>query len=212
MASSKITTLRQVFKYYAFLLVVWGFFRFLFKLPNLVEELWFKPVIWLLPILIIWANDKKPINFFGGKLLPTLTYGLFLGAFYWLVFGVIQITKNGWSGTFQVSGSGWIDFAGISLATAITEELAFSGYLFNKLVLVNRQVWLAITTTSVMFTLLHLSIGLFVYKYNLTQMIFFLILVFIVQTGNVWVMSRTKNVLGPILSHWLYGLAAFLIA
>ena len=33
-----------------YLLVVWGFYRFLFKMPEEVEELLIKPIIWLLPV------------------------------------------------------------------------------------------------------------------------------------------------------------------
>jgi membrane protease YdiL (CAAX protease family) len=208
-----VANLRQLFKYYAYLLVIWGFFRFLFKFPDLVEELWFKPLIWLIPILFIWVSEKKRrLNFFKGDLVPALSLGVGLGAAYWIILILTEFLKRGAGGVIlDFRNPEILDFAGISLATAITEELAFSGYVLSKLSSLTKNTWVAIGWTCLLFTILHIPIGLFIYKYSLYQLVFFLVLVFAIQLGNTWVMSRTKNILAPIFSHWLWGLAAFLL-
>jgi membrane protease YdiL (CAAX protease family) len=213
MTQAQIGVYRQVFKYYAYLLVVWGLFRFLFKFPELIEELWFKPVIWLLPLLLIVVQQRKRLNFFKGPMLPTLLWGTGVGAAFWLILALIQLSRSGFAGlVIDWQDPAWLDFAGISLVTAITEELTFSGFIYQKFSgIMGKKFWTPLLLTSGLFALLHIPIGLFLYQYGFYQMFFFLLLVLTVQLGNLYVMSQTRNVLGPILSHWFWGLGAFLL-
>lgn len=177
----------------------------------MVEELWFKPLIWLLPLFLLWFPERTKLNFFKGGILGTLLYGLGLGACYFLILFVIGFIREGTGLSLDWQTTAFLNFMGISLATAITEELAFSGYIFGKLSAVLKKPENAITLTAFLFALIHIPIGLFTYKFDFYQLTGFLVLVVTVQLANVWVMSRSRNVLAPILSHWLWSMAAFLL-
>jgi len=122
-------SLRRLVGYYCYLLLVWGFFRLLVKFPDLIEELWLKPLIWLLPLLWIWVGEKKRIRFFSGSMKTALVWGFGLGVLYTLVALAAGVGKYGSLSEMKVGGDleGWVDVVGIGLATAITEELVFSG-------------------------------------------------------------------------------------
>lgn len=45
-----------------YLLVVWGFYRFLFQLPEQVEELFIKPVVWIVPVLILINKEHSGLS------------------------------------------------------------------------------------------------------------------------------------------------------
>src|SRR3989337_1441252 len=71
----------------AYLLVFWGFYRFLFKLPEEIEELLLKPVFYLL------GQEKKGISSLGFTLkniFPAVYFAAFLG----VVFAVEGIVIN----------------------------------------------------------------------------------------------------------------------
>ena len=104
------------FAYYIlYLLVAWGVFRYFVRLPEVIEELWFKPLIWLVPIF--WWNWslRKPVLFFEEVWWKSIGSGAFLGLFYLILFGGI---KN-----FN------FDYLGVVTATAIVEEMVFSVFL-----------------------------------------------------------------------------------
>ena len=46
----------------AYLLVIWGFYRFLFKLPEEVEELFIKPLLWLTPVIYLVRKERSGIQ------------------------------------------------------------------------------------------------------------------------------------------------------
>lgn len=206
--------LHRVLGYYTYLLLAWGFFRLLFKFPDNIEELWFKPVIWLVPLLWLWMTDKgkQRVEFFAGKWLDALKWGLGLGLAYGVVAAITSLQKYGSVNleSLLVYDTGTLEFLGLGLVTAISEELVFSGYIFQKLKLDLGNSWVAMVSTAVLFALIHIPISIFVYQYGFLEMLGFLLVVGMVSFGNAFLMDRTKNVLAPILSHWLWGVVVFL--
>ena len=68
-----------------YLLIVWGFYRFLFQLPETIEELIIKPVVWLLPVFYLLKKEEEGISSLGvtlKNLFPAVYYSLGLGAFF----------------------------------------------------------------------------------------------------------------------------------
>jgi len=63
--------------------------------------------------------------------------------------------------------------------------------------------------TALMAALIHVPIAVFVLNYSMVQLAGYLLLVVLVSIGNTWVMSKSKNVLAPIMSHWLWGVAVY---
>ena len=68
-----------------YLLIVWGLYRFLFKLPDEVEELFVKPIFWLVPVFYLLSKEKAKISSLGvtlKNLFPAIYFALGLGAFF----------------------------------------------------------------------------------------------------------------------------------
>jgi len=69
----------------AHLLVVWGFYRMLFKLPEEIEEVVVKPLIWLLPVLYFVRQERGNLASIGitfKNLFPAVYLALGLGAVF----------------------------------------------------------------------------------------------------------------------------------
>lgn len=197
--------------YYVYLVLVWGMFRMLVKFPDLVEELWFKPIIWLLPLLLLMMGAKKRIRFFEGSFTKAAMWGAGLGVVFVAIAIVSGLGKYGSLVLVDIGNVGrLLDVAGIGLATAITEELVFSGFIFQTLMKKMKKLWLAMATTAVMLAVVYMPILMFFHKLSTNQMMGTLAVVIVIALGNYWIMNRTKNVMAPILSHWIWGMAIFI--
>ena len=120
-----------------YLLIVWGFYRFLFQLPETIEELIIKPVVWLLPVFYLLKKEEEGISSLGvtlKNLFPAVYYSLGLGAFFVMEALVINFVK--YDGKFDLRANigtlPLLTSLGLSFATAISEELAFRGYVFQR--------------------------------------------------------------------------------
>lgn len=198
--------------YYCYLLLIWGVFRLTVRLPLLVEELWFKPVIWGLPLLSIWYAEKKKASFFSGNVFKALGGGLGLGAAYMLLIFLVSVIQGG-GVKFNELGAeslGFTDLLGIGLATAVVEEMVFAGYLLSRIRTLFASFWPAGMITSFLFMGIHVPIGVFIYQYTNMELASFLLLVGVVSLGHYWVMDKTKHVAGPIMSHWLWAIGVML--
>src|SRR6185369_15487443 len=81
-----------------YILVVWGFYRFLFKLPDELEEVILKPLVWLIPIYFLVSREKLGISSLGvttKKLFPSLYLALALGMVFAVEGLVINVVKYG---------------------------------------------------------------------------------------------------------------------
>ena len=208
MRSKKDGSFLKVLMYYVYLLTAWGLFRLLIRLPEVIEELWFKPVVWMLPLWWLWSREKRRVNLFKGSVKGALVWGMSLGLLYGLVAWLAGWSKYG-EIRLDSEAMGWLDVAGIGLVTAVTEEVVFSGYLLQKIKGFVVSEWMAITLTGLGFALLHLPIAIFVYGYGGGEMLGFLVVIMLMAMGNYWVMMRTRNVIAPILSHWWWGVAIY---
>jgi hypothetical protein len=209
MRSKKDGSFLKVLMYYVYLLTAWGLFRLLIRLPEVIEELWFKPVVWMLPLWWLWSREKRRVNLFKGSVKGALVWGMSLGLLYGLVAWLAGLSKYG---EIKLDGEamGWLDVVGIGLVTAVTEEVVFSGYLLQKIKGFVVSEWVAITLTGLGFVLIHLPIAIFVYGYGGGEMLGFLVVIMLMAMGNYWVMMRTRNVIAPILSHWWWGVAIYM--
>lgn len=182
--------------YYIYLLLVWGSFRYFIHLPEVIEELWFKPVIWLVPLFWWNLGQKKRVEMFSAKGLWSIVAGLVLGAFYFFVMGG--------QGRWQVIG---LNLAGIALAVAVTEELTFSGYVAGYLQRFVKDEWMSAMITGAMIAIIRLPILIFVYQVGVKEMFGALVLALTVGVLNAWLRLKSGNVLGSVIARICLGLA-----
>jgi hypothetical protein len=192
-----------------YLLIVWGFYRFLFKLPDEIEELVIKPILWILPVLYLVRRERQGLQSIGitvKNLFPAVYYALGLGAFFVLEAVMVNFLKYG--GQFNLGANigemPLLPALGLSFATAVSEEITFRGYIFTRVyAFIKNELWSNILT-SLFWAMIHVPVTVFVWKLDLVSSITYLFLTTIFGVGSAFVYSRTKNIVSPILLHVLW--------
>lgn len=209
---------KHVFALFSFIFCFWSLYRYFPEvLPVWFQEIVLKPILWLFPLFwIVKAVEKKDLSSLGitnKNLFKAIYWGIGLGfvfAFEGLLTNIIKYKG------FHVSGGdvGLLFFLGsilLSFATAISEETVFRGYIFNRLWKIWNNELLANLISSLLFTLIHLPIGIFVLGYKPLVMLAYLLFVFIFGFGSSFVFARSKNLVSSILLHvfWAWPIMLF---
>lgn len=192
-----------------YLLIVWGFYRFLFKLPDEIEELIIKPLFWLIPVTYLVRKERQGLESLGityKNLFPAVYYALGLGAFFVLEAALINFFKYG--GQFNLGANigsmALLPAFGLTFATAISEEIAFRGYIFTRVwKFIGNEVY-ANLITSFFWAMIHVPVTIFVWKLDLSAALVYLFLTTLFGIGSSFVYARTKNIISPILLHVLW--------
>jgi hypothetical protein len=189
---------KRLWYYYIYLILVWGSFRYFIRLPEVIEELWFKPVIWLVPLF--WWNLalKEKIVMFGKKWGESLIFGVLVGAVYFLILKFRNI------GVFRFD----INLVGIALATAVTEELTFSGFVAGYLQKIRKGKLFNLVIVGLMTAIIRLPILLFVYQASGSEVLGVLLVALASGVINAWIRVKTGNVAGSVLARLGMNLAA----
>lgn len=205
---AKIRLIKNVTVYSVYLILVWAFYRFLFRLPDPVEETIVKPILWLVPILWFIKKEGFGISSLGitlKRFLPAILLSLGLGAIFigeglltnFLKYGGFHLGANLGSTPFMAS-------LGLSFITAFTEETAFRGYIFGRLLVALKSELSANIIQTVLWTAIHIPIAFFVWGYTLSQGAVYLFLTAIFGMGSAFIFARTKNIAGSVLLHVLW--------
>lgn len=205
---AKTTIVKNVTVYSVYLILVWAFYRFLFRLPDQVEELVVKPLIWLGPMLWFAKKEGVSLSSLGitfKKLFPAIYLSIGLGAIFvaeglltnFLKYGGFHFGANLGSTPFMAS-------LGLSFVTAFSEETAFRGYIFGRLLIALKSELSANIVQTLLWTAIHIPIAFFVWGYSLPQGIVYLFLTAIFGLGSAFIFARTKNIAGSVLLHVLW--------
>jgi membrane protease YdiL (CAAX protease family) len=156
-----------------------------------IEELWFKPVVWLVPIF--WWNLalKEKIVMFGKEWFKSVVWGVVVGFLYF------AILKYRTLGNFQFD----INMLSIALATAMVEELTFSGFVAGYLEKMRKKnKWVNLVIVGLMTAVIRLPILLFVYQAGLGEILGVVLIAFTSGMINAWIRVRTGNVAGSVVA------------
>lgn len=206
--TAKTTIIKNVTIYSAYLILIWAFYRFLFQLPDSVEELIIKPVVWLIPVF--WFTNKEGFKLSSlGITFKNLFSSLYLSIGLGTIFVAEGLLTNFLKyGHFNFGANigtmPWTTLLGLSFATAISEETAFRGYIFGRLLLALKNETMANTIQTLLWTAIHIPIAFFVWGYSLPQGIVYLFVTALFGFGSAFIFARTKNVAGSVLLHVLW--------
>ncbi len=204
----KETSLKNLTIYVTYLIIFWGFYRLLIKLPDQVEEVFIKPILWLIPIIHLLKTEKQKISSLGISLkniFPAIYLSLGLGSLF-IFEGLLGNYFKYGSLNFSANFGDKLIFSafGLSIITAITEEIAFRGYIFNRLWKIFGKEIPANLITTFFWTLIHVPIVIFVWKYPLFDSLIYLLLTSIFGAGSAFIFARTQNIVSSILLHVLW--------
>ena len=183
--------MKRLWYFYLYLILVWGSFRYFIRLPEVIEELWFKPVLWLVPIF--WWNlslRKEKIVFFGKKWGRSLFLGILFAGIYFVL-----LRYKDWSSVQFDS-----NLLGVALATAVTEEMTFSGFVAGYLAKRQSNLWLNLVIVGSMAAVIRLPILFFVYQAGLWEVVGVMLVAMTSGAINAWIRLRSGTVTGSILA------------
>lgn len=204
----RLQNIRNATLLFTFLLIFWGFYRLLFQFPDWVEEIIIKPIIWLAPVIYLVKKEKASFETIGityKNLFPAIYSSLALGSLFTFEAVIVNFAKYGKFNFGANLGKETImlSFA-ISIATAVSEEIVFRGYIFSRLWEGIGNEWKANLITSIGWTVIHIPITIFVTKLSPPQAAIYLFLTFIFGVGSTFIYARTKNIASSILLHVLW--------
>ena len=168
------------------------------RLPEVIEELWFKPVLWLVPLFWWNLSFKEKIVMFGKKWGWSLLMGLGVGMVYFLILKLRNL------GAFQMN---W-NLVGVALATAVTEELVFSGFVAGYLEKISKGKWVNLVIVGLMTAVIRLPILLFVYRIGGKEILGVILVALASGVVNAWIRVKSGNVAGSVLARLGLNLAA----
>lgn len=205
---AKTTIIKNVTIYSVYLILVWAFYRFLFRLPDQIEEFVIKPIIWLAPL--IWFAKKERMGFSSlgltfKKLFPAVYLSIGLGAIF-VAEGLLSnyLKYGGFNFGANIGNNAFIASLGLSFVTAFSEETAFRGYIFGRLLMTLKSELVANIIQTLLWTAIHIPIAFFVWGYNLSQGLVYLFLTAVFGLGSAFIFARTKNITGSVLLHVLW--------
>ena len=212
---SKEKSLKHASAIAAYLLIVWGFYRLMFKLPDEIEELIVKPIIWLAPVFILTAREKLNLASIGitlTNLFPSVYFALGLGALFVIVAVILNYFKHGGLNfAANIGDKVLLASLGISFATAVSEEITFRGYIFSRVWSSTGNEWLANLTTNAVWTLIHVPWLFFVQRLGPGPLAVNLLVTTTFGVGSAFVFARTRNIASSIFLHvlWVWPIILF---
>ncbi len=205
---TRTSAIKNVTVYGAYLILIWGFYRFLFQFPEGVEELVIKPILWLLPLIYIIrkeGNGFSSLGFTFKNFFPAIYFSIGLGIIFVIEALLANYTKySGFNFGANVGTSPLFVALGFSFATAFSEETAFRGYIFSRLSFAFKNEFMANIVQTILWVAIHVPIAFFIWKLGLSAGILYLILTAVVGFGSAFVFARTGNIIGPIFLHVLW--------
>jgi membrane protease YdiL (CAAX protease family) len=192
--------------------VFWGLYRLIFKLPENLEEIVLKPLIWVLPTLfIVLKIEKRKLSSLGltfNNFWFSISRGLFFSALFFLIGISFNFLKKG-TFTFEITYA--IPSLLIAFVTAFSEGLVFRGYIQNRFDEILKNSWAANIIATIGYCLIHLPITIFVFHYSLTQIFLYLVLTALSSFGSGVLFSWTGSLWASIMIHvfWSWPLVFF---
>lgn len=204
----RLRAFKHAVVYFTYLFILWGFYRQISPLPEAIEEFVLKPAIWLIPLFLLLRREKDSLSSIGvstKNFFPTVYIALILGTIFAIEAFVLNYLKYG-QFVFEanIGESGFAFGLLITLATAISEELSFRGFIFTRLWKGVGGEWMANLLTSAFWVLIHIPIAIFDWELPLGSLVIYLFLVFIYSLGSGFIFARTKNVTSSVLLHLLW--------
>lgn len=210
-------SLEPVYQLWAWVLLLWSLYRHFFTFPEWADELIFKPLVFVIPVIWYVVNkEKRKLNTLGlslKNLFPSIYLGLGIG----FVFAIEGLAANALKHGTLVSNPlpvfleyGFVLFFALSIATAFSEELLTRGFIFTRILEKKDNLIYAAVVSSILFVLLHVPILVTSVKLTGPTLLLFFITDFVLGFANAVLFARTKTLVAPILVHVFWNMTVAL--
>lgn len=193
----------KIYVVYIVVFVLWLTYRYTTRFSDITDELVAKPLIWLLPIIIVFLADSRQ-SFSSIFSFKNLSWKMILlgigGGILLAILQIIPLRMNGYS-EFHIL-PGLFDLTLATVGIAISEEILFRGFIFKQL-----QNYYSLITAyiidSLLFSAIHIPILLFITNYTGNSLLIALYVTFASSIVFCWLYSYSKNLWVVILAHFI---------
>jgi membrane protease YdiL (CAAX protease family) len=212
-----VTPPATVFRLWAWILLAWGLYRYFIKLPEWTDEFFFKPLVFVVPV--VWYVLKKErrtlesLGLTGKKFMSSVYIGLGFGMMFALEGILTNSIKNGTLAIKPITAlaeNGLIPLLIISLATAFSEEVLNRGFIFKRLFESTKNIYYSVGLSSLMFVFLHIPILVTSTHLNGPTLLLFVVTNLIIACINSLLFVSTGSLVAPILVHVFWNMTVAL--
>lgn len=206
--------LKEILSLYFVIFVLWTGYRIYFQLPEWFDEFIAKPILWLSPLFMLRKNVGNHLyKSLQINISYNILFGLFMGVLYFCLFTLFLSFKTGlpqYNPSHLPFGVIIMEFF-IALSTGLIEEIVFRRYLLEEVLLIYNDRIIANSFIAILFTLIHLPIIVFVYKYPPAETISYLSILTI--TGFIYglVYLHKKSLLASAITHGVWNFLGMII-
>jgi len=209
--------IEPIFQLWGWILLIWSLYRYFVHLPEWTDEFFFKPLVFVVPVLwFVLKREKRRLDSLGittKKFMTSVYIGLGFGMMFALEGILANTAKNG---TFTVRPiaslieNGLIPLLIISLATAFSEEVLNRGFLFTRLLEKSKNIYYASGVSTVMFILLHVPILVTTTHLTGGMLLLFFTTNMVLGVVNCLLFYNTQSLVAPILVHVFWNMTVAL--
>lgn len=208
--------LEPIYRVWAWVLLAWSLYRYFFRLPEWTDELIFKPMVFVLPVLwYVRKIEKRPLSSIGitGKnFFQSLYIGLGFGAVFALEGLVAHAIKYGNLDVNPIAAFQQYGFflLFLSLATACSEELLSRGFVFGRIYEKNKNLLNSALIGAALFLFLHVPMLVTINRLQGPTLILFFVTDFILALANSMLFASTGSLVAPIFVHIFWNMTVAL--
>ncbi len=209
---------KHIFNIWAVILIIWAVYRVYVHMPEWVDELISKPLVFIGPVLwYVTRVEHRPLASLGltrGHLGRDLKIGLGFGMVFALEGIVANAIKHGqfsFMPVIPIEGFGIVMAIVLSIATAVSEEILSRGFVFGRLLeYYQNNLAKAASIGSILFLLLHVPIMFTTLKLTGSTLAIFILTDVIIAFATSILYSETKTLTVPILVHAFWNMTVAL--
>lgn len=209
---------KHIYNIWAVILLIWAIYRGNFPHnPEFIDELIFKPLVFLGPVLwYVKRVEKRPLSSIGfakGKLLRDIKIGVGIGLLFalegifanWIKYGELNFAP-----VVPVAGGAIFIAIFLSLVTALIEETLARGFIFGRLLEYYNNELRAVVVGAAMFLLLHVPIMFTALKLTGINLVIFIVTDIIIAVATSVFYAETKTLTVPVLVHAFWNMTVAL--
>src|SRR5258708_5939213 len=147
---------------FLFIFVIWTVYRYFTHFPEWVDEIVFKPILYIGPtFLLVRHFDRQSLDSLGfskKRVLQNIGIGILVAIAlisYNLLISYFKTKQLQLNFTGRDPSALLLPFI-ISFFTALSEEIVFRGYMFSRMLKNTQNAFVAIIVSSLVFSVIHI--------------------------------------------------------
>ncbi len=207
--------MQKTLNFWAIILIIWSIYRANFRLPETIDELLIKPMVFILPVYFFITHWEKRA-FFTSVDLRFSSFkkdgliGVTIGVLFFLVGILANYIKHAYRIVLpSVTSTTMIMALILAVATSISEEILSRGFVLKRLYQESKNVLSASFLASVLFFFLHVPILFTNIKITGGMILFIMATDIVLSLLISFIYLERKSLLPAILIHAFYNFSLY---